>query len=401
MRRVPASFARIGDEEKKAMHEVVDAGWLTASNRVRQFEGQFARITESKHAITTNSGSSANLLAVAAMVENGLWKEGDIILTVAASFPTTVNPLLLYGLIPHFVDIDLPAYNVNVDQLWRASSDRKCKGIMLAHTMGNPFDLVRVTDIADQRKLNLIEDCCDALGATYDGQHVGTFGAAGTCSFFPAHHITTGEGGAVFTDDEQIRASITSIRDWGRDCWCDPGQENSCGKRFDWEWGALPAGFDHKYTYSRLGYNLKMTEVQAACGLAQMQKLPSFIEKRRLYWKHLRHRLDKLSDRLILPEPTEGADPSWFGFVLTLREPGLRSAMQQYLDQQAIGSRLLFGGNITKQPYMKGRKYLVSGDLKNSDKVMNDTLWVGCHPHLDAEDLDHLATHIETFMGEF
>ncbi len=664
---IPASFAVITTEDKSAMRSVVDSGWLTAGGVNRSFEKALGDFTGIPYVRTCNSGSSANLLAVAALVESGVWKRGDEVITAATSFPTTVNPLLLYGLVPVFCDIDIPTYNVSVESVTKAMSE-KTKGIMLAHTLGNPFD-PKIRWYQQGQKgagLHIIEDCCfaggtkirvfraekniedirrgdvvltrqgykrvleakmtgrkkvmtdlgmaatpdhpfitkcgvkrlytlsasdilytwneklscieeksigairiqrsvtagsisgiiqslfqnlftgrfgstileifpkdfmstigtiirsttnqttsnfflqssilqnieqknewrnytatstlqdsklqnginlkkeknstnelelilgiisqlirkyvkyvgkaikhifrqdqktalesarlrvevynlkieevneffangilvhncDALGSTYtdiDGTeyHVGTQCSFSTCSFFPAHHITCGEGGAIFTDVPEFAKVAESIRDWGRDCYCEPGKENTCGKRFDQQFGELPYGYDHKYTYTRLGYNLKLTEVQAACGLSQIARLRDFVAARRSNWAFLRRRLDGLQQHIILPEPTVGTSPSWFGFAITIKYPGQRTALQQYLDSCGIGSRLLFAGNITKQPYMAGRNFRISGNLENSDKVMNDGVWIGCHPHLTEEQLEFMCQKIEGFF---
>jgi CDP-6-deoxy-D-xylo-4-hexulose-3-dehydrase len=388
---VPASGAVLGDAEKAAMHAAVDKGWLTAGPITAEFERRLAEFTGIKYVHTVNSGSSANLVAVATMVEAGIWKAGDEIITVAASFPTTINPLLLYGLVPVFVDIELGTYNALPETVAAAVTD-KTRGVMMAHTLGNPF---RLPDLG----LPVIEDCCDALGATVDGEHVGTHAHMATCSFFPAHHITTGEGGAVFTNDTRLALIAESIRDWGRDCWCEPGKENTCGKRFAWEWEALPQGYDHKYTYSRLGFNLKLTEIQAACGVAQIDRLPEFVACRRRNFGILEKLFTRSHATITLPNFSTGASP--FGYPTTLKETGIRSQMQQYLSQQGIGSRLLFAGNITRQPYMNGRTYRVHGELTNTDKVLEDCFWIGCHPALTEEQLEYAARHVATFLGDF
>lgn len=394
---LPASFAVITESDKAAMREVVDSGWLTASKKNAEFEKRLSEFTGIRNVRTCNSGSSANLLAVAAMVETGEWEPGDEIITAACCFPTTVNPLLLYGLVPVFVDIDIPSYNVPVENVISALT-KKTRGVMLAHTLGNPFDF----EIRLQCGVPVIEDCADALGSEYEHHgrryHVGQFARAATCSFFPAHHITCGEGGAVFTNDDALMKAVESVRDWGRDCWCEPGRENTCGKRFDRQCGGLPFGFDHKYTYSHLGFNLKLTEVQAACGLSQSGRLADFVGARRKNWDFLRRRLDRVQG-IICPRPTAGTHPSWFGFAITIREPGQRTALQQYLDSCGIGSRLLFAGNVTRQPYFSGRQYRIAGGLENCDKVMNDSLWVGCHPHLSESDLEFMASKIEGFFA--
>ena len=398
--RVPASGAVIGDLEKAAMRRAVDRGWLTAGGMNVRFEQLLQSYTGIPHVRTCNSGSSANLLAVSAMVEAGLWRAGDEIITVAAGFPTTVNPLILHGLKPVFVDIVLPTYQVNVEHVQRAIS-RKTRGVMLAHTLGNPFDVAGVQEAINGHDIWIVEDCCDALGATYGGVHVGNFGALATCSFFPAHHITTGEGGAVFsTDPDKIRL-VESIRDWGRDCWCDPGANNTCGRRFDQQFGDLPAGYDHKYTFTRLGFNLKLTEIGAACGVAQIEQVGAFVAARIKNYEFLRSRLSALHERLILPEATAGSSPSWFGFPITLREEGVRSGMQKYLAQNGVDSRLLFGGNLVRQPYMQGRPYLVASELRVTDQVMNDSFWIGLHPQLTEEQLSHAADMICNYVGEF
>lgn len=398
--RVPASGAAIGEAEKAALHAAVDRGWLTAGGTNRLFESMLERFTGIKHARTCNSGSSANLLAVAAMVESGRWKAGDEIITVAAGFPTTINPLLLYGLRPVFVDISLPTYQVNIDHLHRAMSHRT-SGIMLAHTLGNPFDVGAILDLIHGKRIWLVEDCCDALGAGYDFKHVGNFGSLATCSFFPAHHITTGEGGAVFSNDSELIRTVESIRDWGRDCWCDPGANNTCGKRFDQQHGSLPQGYDHKYTFTHLGYNLKLTELAAACGVAQLDKVDYLIAARRRNFERYVSLLGDVRDRIILPEATAFADPSWFGFPITLTEEGSRAHLQRYLAQNGIDSRLVFGGNLTRQPYMASRKYLVASELRVTDQVMNDSLWVGLHPALGDEEIEFVAAMIKNFCGEF
>lgn len=394
--KVPASGAVLGSEEKAAMHAVVESGWLTAGPINVQFEESLSEFTGIKHVRTCNSGSSANLLAVAAMVEAGYWKAGDEIITAAVGFPTTVNPLLLYGLVPVFIDVELGTYNPHQGDVEEAIS-KKTQGIMLAHTLGNPFR-------ADIRWLGkwLIEDCCDALGShyDYDKTHVGLGETtkAATCSFFPAHHITTGEGGAVFTNSGEMVRHIESVRDWGRNCYCQPGQNNTCGKRFCQQFGELPEGFDHKYVFTHLGYNLKMNEIGATCGLEQMRKLPSFVETRRKNFRFLYQRLEHLDDKIILPQETLSSSPSWFGFPITLKTPGIRNEMQQYLDGVGVDTRLIFGGNLTKQPYMQGRNFRVSGSLENSDKVMNDSFWIGLHPQLSEEQLAYSCDMIERFF---
>lgn len=368
--------------------------WLTTGRFNDTFERRLGEVLGIRHVLTTNSGSSANLLAMSALTSPLLGAEavkpGDEVITVAAGFPTTVNPALINNLVPVFVDIDIPTYNVMPSLVEEAISDRT-RAIMIAHTLGNPFDLGAITRIAKEHDLWLIEDCCDALGSTYRGQRVGTFGDVGTLSFYPAHHITMGEGGAVFTRNALLRRVLASIRDWGRDCWCDPGMDNTCGKRFQWNLGSLPSGYDHKYTYSHLGYNLKITDMQAACGVAQLDHLPDFIAARRRNFRRLYEGLQGLDEFLILPEATAGAEPSWFGFLLTVREgaPFTRNQLTAALSARGVATRNLFGGNLIRQPYMMGRNYRVVGDLANTDRVMNQTFWIGVFPGLSDAHIDH------------
>jgi len=386
------------------MTEAALDGWLTTGRFNEAFEQQLAKFLGVNHVLTTNSGSSANLLALAALTSPKLGdralRPGDEVITVAAGFPTTVNPSILFGLTPVFVDVHIPTYNIDPAKIEAAISP-KTRAIMIAHTLGNPFDIDAVIRLAKQHNLWLIEDCCDALGSTYDGRKVGTFGDIGTLSFYPAHHITMGEGGAVFTNDGQLKTIIESFRDWGRDCYCAPGKDNTCGKRFAWKLGTLPFGYDHKYTYSHLGFNLKITDMQAACGLAQLQQLDHFIEARKRNFNFLRSRLKSCEDFLILPEATPKSDPSWFGFPITLRNDVEfdRVALLQYLDERKIGTRLLFAGNLTRQPYMEGRNYRLPDNLDNTDTVMNNTFWVGVYPGLTEEMLEYMAVQIELFLG--
>ncbi len=401
---VPPSGKVLGAAELKNMVEASLDGWLTAGRFNEAFEKRFAEYVGVPYALTTTSGSSANLLAFTALTSHKLGdralKPGDEIITVAAGFPTTVNPMLQNGMVPVFVDVDIPTYNIDPDKI-EAAISTKTKAIMVAHTLGNPFDLGAVMAIANKHNLWVIEDCCDALGSRYKGRHVGTFGHIATCSFYPAHHITMGEGGMVFTKDRDLRTIIESFRDWGRDCYCAPGCDNTCGKRFGWKLGALPEGYDHKYTYSHLGYNLKITDMQAACALAQMDGLPEFVEARKRNFAYLKVRLKSCEEFLILPEATTGSAPSWFGFPITLREAaGInRVELLKYLDQYKIGTRLLFAGNLTRQPYFEGRTYRISGELINTDKIMNDTLWIGVYPGLTEEMLSFVVEKIETFFG--
>ncbi len=401
---IPASGKVIGVAELTNMVEASLDGWLTTGRFNAAFEKRLASFLGVRHALTTNSGSSANLLAFSALTSHELKERailpGDEVITVAAGFPTTVNPILQYGAVPVFVDVHIPTYNID-PALIEAAVSEKTKAIMLAHTLGNPYNLTEITRIVKKYNLWLIEDCCDALGSTYNGQRVGTFGDIGTVSFYPAHQITMGEGGAVFTNNSKLKVILESFRDWGRDCWCDPGKENTCGKRFCWQLGTLPEGYDHKYTYSHLGYNLKITDMQAACGLAQMDRLEGFIAARKRNFAYLNIRLKTCEKFLILPEATVGSDPAWFGFPITLRD-GLgisRVDLLKYLDLHKIGSRLLFAGNLTRQPYFEGRTYRVSGDLKNTDKIMNDTFWLGVYPGLDETMLDYVVGRMEMFLG--
>jgi CDP-6-deoxy-D-xylo-4-hexulose-3-dehydrase len=401
---IPASGKVIGARELQFLVEASLDGWLTTGRFNDEFERKLAAFLGVKHVLTTNSGSSANLLAFTALTSPSLGlralKAGDEVISVAAGFPTTVNPIIQNGCVPVFVDVDIPTYNVDASQLEAAISD-KTRAIMLAHTLGNPYNLKVVTELARKHRLWLVEDCCDALGSTYDGRLVGTFGDIGTLSFYPAHHITMGEGGAVFTSNSELKRILESFRDWGRDCYCAPGMENTCGKRFGWDLGALPKGYDHKYTYSHAGFNLKITDMQAACGLAQLERLPGFIERRKANFNFLRKRLESLQDFVILPEPTESSDPSWFGFLITLRESASvnRVDLLKYLDQHRIGTRLLFAGNLVRQPYFASQKFRVVGELPRTDKILNDTFWIGVYPGLTEEMLDYSCAKIEEFFG--
>lgn len=401
---VPASGSVLTRGDKDAMLAAVEKGWLTAGPINGEFEAALGKFTGIRNVRTCNSGSSANLLAVAAMVESGRWKRGDHILTVAASFPTTVNPLILYGLVPRFVDVELGTYNVNVDHLYRASGGHRVKGIMLAHTLGNPFDVAAVQEICRKQRLWLVEDMCDALGSTVGGVHVGNFGSIATCSFFPAHHITTGEGGAVFTNDDELASLVTSIRDWGRDCWCEPGRNGTCGKRYEWkasDWTgcSLPDGYDHKGICRTLGFNLKGTEIGAACGLSQFGRINHIVSARRKNCAGLLERLSDVAGLVKLPDFGIGASP--FGFPITINDPGQRSAMQKWLTQEGVDSRTLFSGNLTRHPYMAKHEWLAHSTMEVTDKIMNDTFWVGCHPELSDEQLDYSAQKIGEFLGNF
>lgn len=386
------------------IQHLVDAGldfWLTTGRFAAQFESEFARLFGLRYAMLTNSGSAANLLALTSLTSPALkdkaLREGDEVITVAAGFPTTVNPIIQNRLVPVFLDIEVPTYNVDVAQLEEALSDRT-RAVMLAHTLGNPFDLVRVADFVKKHDLWLIEDCCDAVGATYQGRHVGSFGDLATTSFYPAHHVTMGEGGCVLTDRPPLKSIVESFRDWGRDCWCVPGVANTCGKRFDWQLGDLPHGYDHKYTYSHIGYNLKLTDMQAAVGVAQLQKLPGFIETRRRNFRLLYEGLSDLEEFFILPQATVGSEPSWFGFPLAVRPeaPFSRDQVLRYLDDRKIATRLLFGGNLLRQPAYQNVIHRKIGELPNSDFVMNNVLWMGVWPGLSPQMLEFM---IDTLHG--
>jgi CDP-6-deoxy-D-xylo-4-hexulose-3-dehydrase len=397
-------------DEKELLY-LIDASlefWLTAGRYAREFEERIAGYLGVKHCLLTNSGSSANLLAVSALTSPKLGasrlKPGDEVITVAAGFPTTVTPILQNGLVPVFVDVTLPTYNVDVEMLEEARS-RKTRAVMLAHTLGNPFDVDRVLRFCRKHDLWLIEDNCDALGSTYKGKFTGTFGHIATQSFYPPHHMTMGEGGALFTNDPAITRLIESFRDWGRDCWCPPGQDNSCRKRHSRQFGELPFGYDHKYVFSHFGYNLKVTELQAAIGCAQLDKLPKFTEARKKNFKALFQCLGKHADRLILPKATKGADPSWFGFPLTVREDAgfTRDRMVSTLERYRIQTRMLFAGNLLRHPCFDATRkskagYRVVGKLKNTDRIMNFTFWVGVYPGITGEMIGHMK---EIFSGFF
>ncbi|AJJ60535.1 lipopolysaccharide biosynthesis protein RfbH [Yersinia pseudotuberculosis] len=401
---VPPSGKVIGTKELQLMVEASLDGWLTTGRFNDAFEKKLGEYLGVPYVLTTTSGSSANLLALTALTSPKLGvralKPGDEVITVAAGFPTTVNPTIQNGLIPVFVDVDIPTYNVNASLIEAAVSD-KTKAIMIAHTLGNLFDLAEVRRVADKYNLWLIEDCCDALGSTYDGKMAGTFGDIGTVSFYPAHHITMGEGGAVFTQSAELKSIIESFRDWGRDCYCAPGCDNTCKKRFGQQLGSLPFGYDHKYTYSHLGYNLKITDMQAACGLAQLERIEEFVEKRKANFKYLKDALQSCADFLELPEATENSDPSWFGFPITLKEDSgvSRIDLVKFLDEAKVGTRLLFAGNLTRQPYFHDVKYRVVGELTNTDRIMNQTFWIGIYPGLTHDHLDYVVSKLEEFFG--
>ena len=401
---IPPSGKVLDENELIKMVEASLDSWLTTGRFNSEFEKKLSNYLGVKHLLTTNSGSSANLLAFAALTsaefEERAIKPGDEVLTVAGGFPTTVNPMLLYGAVPVFVDIDLKTHNIDISQLEAAYSP-KMKAVMIAHSLGNPFNLEAILNFCRKHKLWLIEDNCDALGSKYKNQLTGTFGDIGTLSFYPAHHITMGEGGAVFTQNSQLKKIMESFRDWGRDCYCQPGKDNTCGKRFGWKLGDLPFGYDHKYTYSNMGFNLKITDMQAACGLAQLDKLDHFVKARKENFTYLYNKLKSCNEFIHLPEKSPDSDPSWFGFLITLKENSSISRVDllKYLDQHKIGTRLLFAGNLIKQPYMSNKKYRVVGDLKNTDFIMNNSFWVGVYPGLSEEMLDFTATKIESFLG--
>ncbi len=396
---------RVFDEEEVAT--LVDAAldfWLTAGRFAARFERDFAELHGVRHAVLCNSGSSANLLAVSALTSPRLGDRGlgpgDEVITVAAGFPTTVNPIFQNGLVPVFVDVDLATYNVDVSRLPDAVSPRS-RAVFLAHTLGNPFDLDAVVAFAREHDLWIIEDNCDALGSTYAGKITGSFGDMATVSFYPAHHITMGEGGCVLTSDPQLKVILESFRDWGRDCWCDPGRDDTCGKRYQWQLGDLPFGYDHKYVYSHVGYNLKATDLQAAVGLAQLGKLDGFIEARRRNWRLLRHSLQPLEEYFILPEATPRSDPSWFGFALTVREnaPFSRRDVIEYLASKKVATRLLFGGNLTRQPAYQGRPFRVASPLQTTDTVMTRTFWIGVYPGLSTEAVGYMVDWLREFTA--
>lgn len=401
---VPPSGKVLGANELKMMVEASLDGWLTTGRFNAAFEKRLGEYLGVPYVLTTTSGSSANLLALTALTSPKLGdrqlKPGDEVITVAAGFPTTVNPTIQNGLIPVFVDVDIPTYQIIPEMIEAAVTD-KTKAIMVAHTLGNVFDLAEARRVADKYNLWLIEDCCDALGSTYDGKMVGQFGDIATVSFYPAHHITMGEGGAVFTKDKELRKLIESFRDWGRDCYCAPGCDNTCKKRFEQQLGSLPQGYDHKYTYSHLGYNLKITDMQAACGLAQMDSVEQFVEQRKVNFRYLKEGLASCEEFLILPEATENSDPSWFGFPITIKpESGIdRVELLKFMDQYKIGTRLLFAGNLTRQPYFKDVEYRVVGELINTDIIMNHTFWIGVYPGLSTDHLDFIIEKFEEFFG--
>jgi CDP-4-dehydro-6-deoxyglucose reductase, E1 len=395
---------RVFDE--KEMIALVDASldfWLTTGRYAEKFEKDLAEFLGMKYCLLTNSGSSANLLAVSALTSPKLGekilKPGDEVITSACGFPTTLNPIIQNNLIPVFVDVEPGTYNIQVDEIENALSE-KTKAIIIPHTLGNPADLDRISELVERYHLWFIEDNCDALGSQYRGKFTGTFGHISTCSFYPAHHITMGEGGAVLTNDPLLKKIILSFRDWGRDCWCEPGCDNSCGKRFDWTLGGLPHGYDHKYIYSHIGYNLKVTDMQAAIGVAQLQKLPAFIEQRKNNFARLFSALEKYSPYVVLPKSIKDADPSWFGFPILVRDnaPFCRRDLVNHLEDHKIATRMLFGGNLLKQPAYEGIRYRISGSLENTDNVMNNLFWVGVYPGLTSEMLEFMIATFDRFF---
>jgi CDP-4-dehydro-6-deoxyglucose reductase, E1 len=399
---VPVS-GRVFDAEE--LVSLVDSSldfWLTAGPHAQRLERGLARYLGIRHGLLTNSGSSANLLALSALTSPKLGarrlRPGDEVITLAAGFPTTVNPILQNGLVPVFLDVDLRTGNVLASQLEEAVGERT-RAVMIAHTLGNPFDLDAVTDLCRRHDLWLVEDNCDALGARYRERFTGTFGDLSTLSMYPAHHITTGEGGCVFTDKGRLKVLVESMRDWGRDCWCEPGKENTCGKRFSWRLGELPTGYDHKFIYSHIGYNLKITDLQAAVGVAQLAKLPRFIEVRRENWRRLREAFATYEDDLILPEATPHSDPSWFGFKLLVRQeaPFSRNELVEYLERHGIGTRNVFAGNLLRQPAYSDIHHRVVADLANTDLIMENGFWIGVYPGISPEMIDYVADVVAGF----
>ncbi|MDE8601614.1 lipopolysaccharide biosynthesis protein RfbH [Marinomonas sp. RSW2] len=402
---IPPSGKVIGSAELENMVNASLDGWLTTGRFNEQFEKKLAEFIGVEFVLSVNSGSSANLVAFSALTSpklgNRAIQKGDEIIGVAAGFPTTVNPIIQFGAIPVFVDVDMATHNIDVD-LIEAAITPKTKAIMLAHTLGNPFNVGKVKEICDKHNLWLVEDCCDALGAKYAGKMVGTFGDIATLSFYPAHHITMGEGGAVFTNNPQLKMIAESFRDWGRDCYCAPGCDDTCGNRFGQKFGSLPQGYDHKYVYAHLGYNLKISDMQAACGLAQLDRAQEFIDKRNANYDYLRTRLlSTLNDFIEIAEPTLNSTPSWFGFPVTVKEESgvSRLDLLKFLDQTKIGSRLLFAGNLTRQPYFEGVEHRVVGELKNTDRTMCQTFWIGIYPALNEEHFEFVAEQLEEFFG--
>lgn len=400
--------------DDQEMVNLMDASldfWLTSGRYHKKFEKELAKFLGAKSCLLTNSGSSANLLAFMTLTSDTLGdrkiKRGDEIITVAAGFPTTVAPIIQYGAHPVFVDVELPSYNIDINEMEKALSD-KTKAVMIAHTLGNPFNLKAVKDFCDKNNLWLIEDNCDALGSKYNGEFTGTIGDIGTCSFYPPHHMTMGEGGAVFTNDPKLRKITLSFRDWGRDCWCPSGTDNTCGKRFDWNYDKLPKGYDHKYVYSHFGYNLKVTDMQAAVGCAQLEKLPTIIQRRKENHAYLSEALKDLGNHFVLPKAEENSEPSWFGFLLTVKEdaPFSKNEIVQYLEANKIQTRMLFAGNLLMHPCFDemrktGEGYRVVGELTITNQIMNNTFWVGVYPGMTSEKLEYMVSKIKEFTSKW
>jgi CDP-6-deoxy-D-xylo-4-hexulose-3-dehydrase len=401
---VPVAGRVFGTEEMQALTESALDFWLTVGRFADQFEGEFARYCGGSAAILVNSGSSASLAALASLTSPKLGERrlqpGDEVITLAAGFPTTVNPMVQNGLVPVFVDIEIPTYNIDADRLEDARSERT-RAVMIAHTLGNPFDLDRVMEFVRKHDLWLIEDCCDALGSEYRGRKVGSFGHLATFSFYPAHHITMGEGGCVVTRMPELKRLVASFRDWGRDCWCDPGKDNTCGRRFEWQLGELPFGYDHKYTFSHIGYNLKATDMQAAIGVAQLKRLPEFVARRKRNFRILYEGLQDMQDLFVLPCATAESDPSWFGFPVLLRPgaPLARIDVVRHLESRKIATRLLFGGNLARQPAYKEVHYRIAGTLENTDLTMERLFWLGVYPGITDEMLDYVLDTMHKLPG--
>jgi CDP-4-dehydro-6-deoxyglucose reductase, E1 len=405
MNYIPVTGKVLDSEDILFGLEAVLDGWLTAGRFANSFERELAKFFGSRFSLLVNSGSSANLLALYSLTSPKLGdralRPGDEIITVAAGFPTTVNPMVQFGCVPVFIDIDIPTYNILADRIEEAITS-KTKAIMLAHTLGNPFNLEVVINLVKKYNLWLIEDDCDSLGATYKGKKTGTFGDLATLSFYPAHHITMGEGGALLINNAGLKKIAESFRDWGRDCWCEPGKDNTCGMRYDWSLGQLPVGYDHKYTYSHIGFNLKATDIQAAIGLSQLKKADRFVEIRRANHQLLYTLLnnDPFIDHFILPEPTQHSEPSWFGFLITIKEGSkiVRNDLVRHLEENKIGSRLLFGGNLLKQPAYLNVKHRIVGDLSNSDRVMNNSFWLGVWPGLNIKHYEYICSILHDYI---
>jgi len=400
---IPTSGKVIDKDDLKALIESVIDMNFTTGRFAKKFEIEFANFMNQKFCLITNSGSSANLLAFSALMSEELGERkinpGSEIITVAAGFPTTVNPIIQNNCVPVFVDVDSQTHNIDLDLLKKALTG-KTKAIMIAHTLGNPFNATEVKKICDENELWLIEDCCDAIGSKLNGQLVGTFGDVSTVSFYPAHHITMGEGGAVLTNNPVLKKIVESLRDWGRDCWCPTGKDNTCGKRFSQKLESLPEGYDHKYIYTHIGYNLKVTDMQAALGWSQLQKLPAFITKRKSNFNYLKKSLTHLSDFLDLPIETLNSEPSWFGFPIRVKpeSPKNRREIINFLEKEKIGTRLLFAGNLTRQPIYKNHQYRIAGELTNSDNIMKHLFWIGIYPGLNEAHFDYISNKLTAFL---